>query len=52
MGKEELKQELLKTLSDAVVEYDEDKVKEASQKVLDEELNAIACPRPVALSEA
>ncbi|MDP6178405.1 MAG: cobalamin-dependent protein [Desulfatiglandales bacterium] len=40
MGKKELKQELLKALSDGVVEYDEDKVKEASQKVLDGELNA------------
>lgn len=40
MGTEERRQELLKDLSDGVVEYDEDKVKEASQKVLDEGLNA------------
>ncbi len=40
MGKEELRQELLKTLSDSVVNYDEDKVGEAAQKVLDEGLNA------------
>lgn len=40
MGKEELREELLKTLSDGVVEYDEDKVGEAAQKVLDEGLNA------------
>jgi corrinoid protein of di/trimethylamine methyltransferase len=40
MGKEDLRQELLKTLSDGVVEYDEDRVKEAAQKVIDEGLNA------------
>lgn len=40
MGKEELRQELLKTLSDGVVDYDEDRVGEAAQKVLDEGLNA------------
>ena len=40
MGKEELRDELLKTLSDAVVDMDEDKAKEAAQKVLDEGLNA------------
>lgn len=40
MGKEELREELLKTLSDGVVEYDEDRVREAAQKVLDEGLNA------------
>lgn len=40
MGKEEIREELLKDLSDGVVDYDEDKVREASQKVLDEGLNA------------
>jgi corrinoid protein of di/trimethylamine methyltransferase len=40
MGKEELRQELLKTLNEGVVEYDEDRVREAAQKVLDEGLNA------------
>lgn len=40
MGKEELREELLKTLSDGVVEYDEDKVGKAAQKVLNEGLNA------------
>jgi corrinoid protein of di/trimethylamine methyltransferase len=40
MGKEELRDELLKTLSDAVVDMDEDKAKEAAQRVLDEGLNA------------
>ncbi len=40
MGKEELREGLLKTLSDGVVEYDEDRVREAAQKVLDEGLNA------------
>jgi len=40
MGKEELREELLKTLSDGVVNFEEDKVKEAAQKVLDEGLNA------------
>jgi len=40
MGKEELREELLKTLSDGVVNFEEDNVKEAAQKVLDEGLNA------------
>ena len=40
MSAEELKQELLKALSDGVVEYDEDKVREAAQRVVDEGLNA------------
>ncbi len=40
MGKEELKEELLKTLSDGVVNFEEDKIKEAAQKVVDEGLNA------------
>jgi len=40
MGKETLRNELLKDLSDAVVDMDEDKAKEAAQKVLDESLNA------------
>ncbi len=40
MGKETLRNELLKDLSDAVVDMDEDKAKETSQRVLDEGLNA------------
>ena len=40
VGKEELKQELLKALSDGVVEYDEDLVKQTAQKVVDEDLDA------------
>jgi corrinoid protein of di/trimethylamine methyltransferase len=40
MGKEEIREGLLKELSDGVVDYDEDRVREASQKVLDEGLNA------------
>lgn len=40
MGKEEIRDGLLKDLSDGVVDYDEDKVREAAQKVLDEGLNA------------
>jgi len=40
MGKEELRDELLKALSDAVVDMDEDKTRELAQKVLDEGLNA------------
>lgn len=40
MGKEELEKELLKKLSDGVVEYEEDMVKEAAQRVIDEGLNA------------
>jgi len=40
MGKEKLRKGLLKDLSDAVVDMDEDKAKETSQRVLDEGLNA------------
>lgn len=40
MGKEELKKELLQALSDGVVQYDEDQVKRAAQRVLDEGINA------------
>ncbi|MBE9574847.1 MAG: corrinoid protein [Proteobacteria bacterium] len=40
MGKETLRNELLKDLSDAVVDMDEDKTGELAQKVLDEGLNA------------
>jgi corrinoid protein of di/trimethylamine methyltransferase len=40
MGKEELRAELLKTLSDGVVDMDEATVKEAAQRVLDEGLDA------------
>jgi len=40
MEKETLRNELLKDLSDAVVDMDEDKAKETSQRVLDEGLNA------------
>ena len=40
MGKEEFMQEILKNLSDGVVDMDEDKVQEAAQKVVDEGLNA------------
>jgi corrinoid protein of di/trimethylamine methyltransferase len=40
MGKEILRKELLKVLSDAVVDMDEDKAKETSQRVIDEGLNA------------
>ena len=40
MGKEELLQELLKALSDGVVNMNVEKVKEAAQKVLDESLSA------------
>jgi len=39
MGKEELREELLKQLHEGVVEFEEDQVKEAAQKVLDEGLN-------------
>jgi len=39
MSKEELRKELLKVLSDGVVNFEEDKVKEAAQRVLDEGLN-------------
>jgi corrinoid protein of di/trimethylamine methyltransferase len=40
MGKEQLREELLKTLSDAVVNMDEDTATEAAQKVVDQGLNA------------
>jgi len=40
MGKETLRNELLKDLSDAVVDMDEEKAKETSQRVIDEGLNA------------
>jgi len=40
MEKEALRNELVKDLSDAVVDMDEDKAKETSQRVLDEGLNA------------
>jgi corrinoid protein of di/trimethylamine methyltransferase len=40
MAKEQLREELLKTLSDAVVNMDEDIAREAAQKVVDEGLNA------------
>lgn len=40
MGKEELREELFKTLSDGVVNFEEDKVREAAQKVVDEGLDA------------
>lgn len=40
MEKEKLRDELVKDLSDAVVDMDEDKAKETAQRVLDEGLNA------------
>lgn len=40
MGKEDVRQELLKELSDGVVDYDEDRVREAAQKLLAAGLNA------------
>jgi len=40
MEKEELRQELLKQLSDNVVNFEEDKVVEAAKKVVEEDLNA------------
>jgi corrinoid protein of di/trimethylamine methyltransferase len=40
MAKEQLREELLKTLSDAVVNMDEDTAREGAQKVVDEGLNA------------
>jgi corrinoid protein of di/trimethylamine methyltransferase len=40
MGKEDLREELLKTLSDGVVDMDEATVKKAAQRVLDEGLDA------------
>ena len=40
MGKEELREELLKQLHEGVVEFEEDQIREAAQRVLDEGLNA------------
>ena len=40
MEKEELREELLKALSDGVVDMDEDKVSEAAHRVIDEGLDA------------
>ena len=40
MVTEEVRQEILKTLDDGVVEYEEDQVKEAAQRALDEGVNA------------
>lgn len=40
MGKEELREELLKQLHEGVVEFEEDQVKEAAEKVVSEGLNA------------
>ncbi len=40
MATEEVRQEILKTLDDGVVEYEEDQVKEAAQRALDEGVNA------------
>jgi len=40
MGKEKLREELLKKLSDGVVNFDEDKVAEAAKKILEEGLGA------------
>lgn len=40
MGKEKLREELLTILNEGVVNFEEDRVKEAAQKVLDEGLNA------------
>ncbi len=40
MGKEELREELLQVLKDGVVNFEEDKVKEAAQRVVDEGLDA------------
>jgi corrinoid protein of di/trimethylamine methyltransferase len=40
MEKEELREKLLKDLSDGVVDFDEDKTKEAAQLVLESKLNA------------
>jgi corrinoid protein of di/trimethylamine methyltransferase len=40
MAKEELREELLKILDDGVVNFEEDKIREASQKVVDEGLDA------------
>jgi corrinoid protein of di/trimethylamine methyltransferase len=40
MSKEELREELLKVLNDGVVEFEEEEVREAAQRVIDEGLNA------------
>jgi corrinoid protein of di/trimethylamine methyltransferase len=40
MATEEVRQEILKTLDEGVVEYEEDQVKEAAQRALDEGVNA------------
>ena len=40
MGKQELREELLKTLKDGVVNFEEEKVKDAAQRVVDEGLDA------------
>ncbi len=40
MGKQELREELLKTLKDGVVNFEEEKVREAAQRVIDEGLDA------------
>ena len=40
MATEEKRQEILKKLRDAVIQYDEDVSKEAAQEALDEELEA------------
>ncbi|MFQ5484033.1 MAG: B12-binding domain-containing protein [Desulfobacterales bacterium] len=40
MATEEVRQEILKTLDEGVVEYDEDQVKEAAHRALDEGVNA------------
>jgi corrinoid protein of di/trimethylamine methyltransferase len=40
MGNQEAREELLKTLKDGVVDFEEDKVKEAAQRVIDEGLDA------------
>jgi corrinoid protein of di/trimethylamine methyltransferase len=40
MGNEELREQLLTDLNEGVVNFEEDRVKEAAQKVLDEGLNA------------
>ncbi len=40
MGKQELREELLTTLKDGVVNFEEEKVREAAQRVIDEGLDA------------
>jgi corrinoid protein of di/trimethylamine methyltransferase len=40
MSKQELREELLKTLKDGVVNFEEEKVREAAQRVIDEGLDA------------